>query len=124
MLTGEVVEKTGEPIIGAKVVLRGSGAGELLVTASDLNGRFSLLQPSFEPPVSIQVTLESYYYGAALNDLPCSNEESLHLRASLSPSREFLGFVDPAPILDWRSTSSGATIESDERTGEPSVHPH
>ncbi|MCF2604403.1 TonB-dependent receptor [Parabacteroides distasonis] len=61
-ITGKVVDKNGEPIIGANVVIKGSAKG----TTTDINGNFSL-----EVPANAQLSIS--YIGYVAQEITVGN---------------------------------------------------
>ena len=79
-VSGTVIDETGEPVIGATVMVKGTKIG----TATDIDGRYSLNTP----PVS---TLIFSYVGYTTQEIPVDGRSVIDV--TLKESRELLDEV-------------------------------
>lgn len=109
-VTGQIVDKTGEPIIGANIVEKGTTNG----TISGMDGSFSL-------SVSDNAVLEISYIGYLTRDIPVSGQS--HLSIEMSEDTQSL---DEVVVVGYGAqkkvnlTGSVATINlADETMSRP-----
>lgn len=105
IITGRIVDETGEPVVGANIVVKGTTTG----TTTDLEGRFSL---TVEGP---NVTLVVSYVGYEQMELPAVAGSTLNLR--LVPDCKML---DDLVVIGYGSkdkkslTSSISSLKNDD----------
>jgi len=114
-IEGSILDEKGEPVIGAVICVweRSPGFhhrrpipadGFLAGAATDINGRFTV--SPLAPRDALWVTAE-----ACCCSLPrplrieANHPCGVHMRIHLCWSKECLGTMDGAPLIDYRSTS-------------------
>lgn len=118
-ISGQVLDEQGKPIVQAVIMVSGSEWGGFRGSVSDENGKFSLILPPSAGLLEIRVLGEKFYT-AKEPAVPCNPNLELFIQATLSPCGPCLqsGIVDPEPMIDYKSTSSGSSFLMEERTGE------
>ena len=104
-LEGEVVdEKSGEPVIGANLVIKGTTQG----TSTDFNGKFSLSVSGVEFPIELEVSFIGYQTKSFPIEKPSSN-----LSFKLSEDAEMLSEVSVVEQrLSDKQRESALTVEA------------
>jgi len=125
VLTGEVRDDCGGVLKGAGLQLTGEGMTGSLGAVTGEDGRFSLNLPPKGGPFRLRVDSRGYFT-VALRGFSCPGGTHLDLAAVVSPCGSDCEpiVLDSDPVVLYRSTTSGARVSIDERTGEPSVHPY
>ena len=88
-VTGTIIDETGEPVIGANVVQKGTTNGSI----TDIDGRFSLEIPE-------DAILEISYIGYLTQSIPVKNKSSLQITL-----REDTQKLDEVIVVGYGSTS-------------------
>lgn len=88
-VTGTIVDETGEPVIGANVVQKGTTNGSI----TDIEGKFSLELPE-------DAVLEISYIGYLTQSIPVGNKSSLQITL-----REDTQKLDEVIVVGYGSTS-------------------
>ena len=118
-ISGKVTDLDGRPLPGAKVIVSGkslyrefsvltSGEGRYLIEGLPLNSRYSIC-----------VEARGYNKVCQITSLPINSEESGINFSIMKTGNEIL-LVDPPPIIDIRSTTTGVVVKNDDN-GLPRV---
>ncbi len=111
-IKGQIVDENGEPIIGASVLIKGTGTG----VSSDLNGQFSL------PNNSRKVTLQISYIGYITQEISVENNKPV--RIVLCPDTQMLDEVVVTGYGTFKKSAyagSASTVKTAELKDVPAT---
>lgn len=111
-IKGQIVDENGEPIIGASVLIKGTGTG----VSSDLNGQFSL------PNNSRKATLQISYIGYITQEISVENNKPV--RIVLRPDTQMLDEVVVTGYGTFKKSAyagSASTVKTAELKDVPAT---
>lgn len=108
LLAGHVIDSSGEPIVGASVLLTQSKRPGFAKASTDINGQFSLPELACKDTCAVHIRADGFSSLSAYIEIPESSQ--VEITAKLEEGAEDLGWGCGPPPINNRSTTSGAVI--------------
>lgn len=120
-LRGRICTLDG-PVVGAEIVIKGQGLPETRRAISGIDGEYSICDIPSGGPYTVSVAAVGFSPQSRVGILLVPGAtHTLPFRMDIGEGD--LVLADPSPVIDLRSTTGGAVMQINSRTGEPEPHP-